>query len=303
MDIHQIKYLITIVNNDFNLTKSARILGVSQPALSKLINELETSEQIQIFTHGKGRITGLTALGDDLIAHGRQVSADFDQMIQSMRDKSNLKRGTVKIGIPPVVISTIFNQAIPDFINENPDINLQIVEKGGFELQKLLLREEIDLAIIPSPVTNPNIENSVIYRNSVSVWFNKNHRFHNIQHPISLDEISKEHVLTLNNNFMLAHELQDSFHERGIDEHFYFQTSAWDLILNMCLEMPNTVGIVASLVGNNYSHEIEHRELDPFCPWIINISNLNNSYSSNLVKYTRQWFIDYFTQYNQSEVS
>ena len=104
MDIHQIKYLITIVNNDFNLTRSAKILGVSQPALSKLINEVEKSEQIQIFTHGKGRITGLTPLGDDLIANGRQVSADFDKMIQSMRDSSNLKRGTVKIGIPSSIL-------------------------------------------------------------------------------------------------------------------------------------------------------------------------------------------------------
>lgn len=303
MDIHQIKYLITIVNNDFNLTRSAKILGVSQPALSKSIAEIEKTEQIQIFTHGKGRITGLTPLGDDLINNGRQVSADFDKMMQSMRNNSNLKQGTVKIGIPPVVLSTIFNGAIPDFLQANPDIDLEIVEKGGFELQNLLLHQELDLAIIPSPVTEPSIKNHVIYQNSVSVWFNKKHRFHNMNHPIPLDEISKEHVLTLNNNFMLAHELMDIFHQRGINEHFYFQSSAWDLILNMCLRMSNTVGIIASPVERNYAGEIEHRELDPFCPWTINISNLNNIYSSNLVKYTKNWFIDYFEQYNKLQVS
>ncbi|WP_424842405.1 LysR family transcriptional regulator, partial [Staphylococcus epidermidis] len=49
MDIHQIQYLITIVDNGYNLPQSARALNVSQPALSKLISELEATENIQIF--------------------------------------------------------------------------------------------------------------------------------------------------------------------------------------------------------------------------------------------------------------
>lgn len=303
MDIHQIKYLITIVNNGFNLTKSAKALGVSQPALSKLINELETSEKVQIFTRGKGRITGLTPLGDDLIIHGRQVSADFDEMINSLRDQSNLNRGTVRIGIPPIISATIFDHALPDFIDENPDINLQIVEQGGYELQRLLLHEEIDLAVIPSPITNPAIHNHVIYKNSVAVWFNKDHRFNKSTQPITLSEISKEHILTLSNNFMIAHELHDAFINLGINKEFYFQSSAWDLILNMCQDMKNTVGIVASPVAENYSGNIVHRNLDPVRPWIINICNLQNTYSSNLVKYTNKWFSDYFDHVQAKGVS
>ncbi|WP_125710018.1 LysR family transcriptional regulator [Companilactobacillus zhongbaensis] len=300
MDIHQIKYLITIVNNDFNLTRSAKILGVSQPALSKLINEVEKSEQIQIFTHGKGRITGLTPLGDDLIANGRQVSADFDKMMQSMRDSSNLKRGTAKIGIPSIIISTVFTEAIPKFIRVNPDINLQIVERGGYELKKLLISQEIDLAIIPSPVIDPSVETVEIFRDSVSVWFNKEHRFSQLHSPIPLDEISKENIVTFNNEFILAHELQSIFQQHHINKDFYFQTSAWDLILNMCKEMTNAVGIVPTPIMQNYSGQIDHEDLDPVYPWTINICNLNNTYSSNIVKYTKNWFVDFFKNHETS---
>lgn len=294
MDIHQIKYLITIVNNNFNLTQSAKILGVSQPALSKLINEVEKSEQIQIFTHGKGRITGLTPLGDDLIANGRQVSADFDKMIQSMRDSSNLKRGTVKIGIPSIIISTVFTEAIPKFIQVNPDINLQIVERGGFELKKLLISQEIDLAIIPSPIPDSSIDSHKIYQDTISVWFNENHRFNQIDTPITLEDISQENIITFNNDFVLAHELHNLLQKHHIQKDFYFQTSAWDLILNMCKESNHAVGIVPSPILNNYSGKIGHQNLHPTYPWTINICNLNNTYSSNIVKYTKNWFVDYF---------
>lgn len=43
LDINQIKYLLAVVDNNFNLTKSAEILHVSQPAISKSIKDIEFS--------------------------------------------------------------------------------------------------------------------------------------------------------------------------------------------------------------------------------------------------------------------
>ncbi|MFD1471375.1 LysR family transcriptional regulator [Companilactobacillus mishanensis] len=301
MDIHQIQYLITIVDNGFNLTKSARILHVSQPALSKLISEIEDTEGIQIFIRGKGRITGLTPLGEDLIRHGRQVSSDYDDMMKSMRDKATLKRGTVKVGIAPVIISTVFNRAIPKFIQENPDIDLQIVEKGAYELQKMLILQEIDLAVLVSPATFPSIQEHVIYKDSVAVWFNQNHRFHERKGPIPIDEIGKERIVTLDDSFMVTYQVKKKFSQRGITPDFFFQTSSWDLILNMCQEMENTVGIVAAPIGENYSGDIEHRDFEPYFPWDISLCNLGDVYPNNLVRYTQKWIANYFKKLNSNE--
>lgn len=294
MDIHQIQYLITIVDNGFNLTKSARILNVSQPALSKFISELEDTESIQVFIRNKGRITGLTPVGEDLIKHGRQVAEQFDQMMTSMRDHATLKRGTVKIGIAPVIISTVFNRAIPKFIQENPDIDLQIVEKGAYELQKMLLLREIDLAVLVSPATFPSIKEDIIYKDSVAVWFNKSHRFHGMTGPIPLSEIGKERIVTLDDSFMVTFQTKNRFAQRNIRPDFFLQTSSWDLVLNMCQEM-NVVGIIAAPIGNNYSGtNIEHRDFAPFFPWDISLCSLGDVYHTNLVKYTQKWISNFF---------
>ncbi|CAJ1189268.1 putative HTH-type transcriptional regulator [Companilactobacillus crustorum] len=297
MDIHQIQYLITIVDNDFNLTKSARVLNVSQPALSKLISELENVEQIQIFTRGKGRITGLTPTGEDLIKHGRTISQDYNDLLKSIHERSDLKRGTVKIGIAPVIISTVFNRAIPKFIQENPQIDLQIVEKGAYELQKKLILQEIDLAVLVSPATYPSIQEKIIYNDSVAVWFNKNHRFNKIKGPIPFEEVAKEKIVTLDDSFMVTFQTNQKFSQKDLSPNYFFKTSSWDLILNICQEMDDTVGIIASPIGENYAGtNIEHRDFDPKFPWSISLCNLKDVYQNAAIKYTQNWFIDYFKE-------
>ncbi|VDG33126.1 LysR family transcriptional regulator [Lactobacillus sp.] [Lactiplantibacillus mudanjiangensis] len=299
MDIHQIQYLITIVDNGYNLTQSARALNVSQPALSKLISELEATENIQIFIHHKGRITGLTPIGKDLIRHGRQVSADYENMLQSIRDHADIKRGKVKIGIAPVIISTIFNRAIPEFILNNPNIELKIIEKGAYELQKMLLLHEIDLAVIVSPTTFPSIKEQIIYRDSVAVWFNPQHRFHEFDGAIPITEIGKERIVTLDDSFMVTYQVKQLFREHDLHPNFFLQTGSWDLILNMCEEM-DTVGIIAAPIGGNYAGtQIEHRDFEPNFPWNISICRFNDNSQNNLVRYTEKWFTDYFQTVQQ----
>jgi DNA-binding transcriptional LysR family regulator len=298
MDIHQIEYLITIADNDFNLTKSAHVLHVSQPALSKFVTELEQIEQLHVFSRHKGRLTGLTRLGKDLVRNGQKVLDDYNEMMSSVHNFDDPQKGTVKVGIAPVIISTLFNRAIPKFIQSNPGINLKIIEKGAYELQKLLILQEIDLAVLVSPATFPSINEEVIYKNYVDVWFNKNHRFHSIPGPIPIEEVGREKIVTLDDSFMVTFQTKNLFKKNNIKPDIFFQTGSWDLLLNMCQEM-NVVGIIAAPIGSNYSGtNIEHRYFKSPFPWNITICTLGNDYHNNAVNYTQRWFSDYFKSTN-----
>lgn len=47
MDIRHLRYFVSIVDNDFNLSRASQNLYVSQPALSMMITEFENRENIQ----------------------------------------------------------------------------------------------------------------------------------------------------------------------------------------------------------------------------------------------------------------
>lgn len=294
IEFTQLHYLIAIVDNDYNLTRSAKMLHVTQPALSKSISELEFRQDVKIFNRKKGRIIGLTTIGNKLMKDARKVYGDYIGMMDRLQTSASDDQGTVRIGIAPVIISTVFSDAIVQFIQENPGIHLELVEKGAYELQEMLVLGKIDLAVIVSPSTFNTINEKIIYRNSVSVWFNKQHRFHKKSGSISIQEISKEKIVTLSNGFMVTYQLKQQFNRAGLYPNFFFQTGAWDLLLNMC-QNNDLIGILATPIENNYDlRDMEHREIDPFFPWNISICDVSDSQKSPVVKKTEKWFISYF---------
>lgn len=294
IEINQLYYLITIVDNDFNLTRSAKTLHVSQPALSKSISEMEFQQAVKIFNRKKGRIVGLTRTGVKLIKHARKVYSDYENMMLEIQNIALKKNGTIKIGIAPVIISTVFCDALVKFIRDNPGINLKIIETGAYELQEMLALGKLDMAVLVSPVTSKSIVEHVIYKSSVDVWFGKKHRFNKIDGPIPLEELGKEEIVTLDNSFMVTYQLKEMLSKNNIQADFFLQTSSWDLILNMC-EKTNLIGILAAPIAKNYAEKnVVHKNFEPFFPWKISLCTLKDIKYNSVMNYTKNWFLDFF---------
>lgn len=292
------------MDNDFNLTKSAEILHVSQPAISKSIKDIEFKKGIQVFKHKKGRIIGLTRYGMMLVSESKKVYQQYVEMMEKLNKLSNEKNGTVKIGIAPVINSIVFNDALISFINTNPGIELKLIERGAYHLQKMLVLGDIDLAVIVSPATIEGIYENLIYESSVRVWFNANHRFNNAKNMvIPFTEVEKEKIVTLTDSFMVTFQLNKRLRGDRIKPNYFLQTVSWDLVLNLVQRDSNLVGILAAPIGRNYSDkEIKSKEMDPRFPWKISLCSTITSLESPTVDYTKNWFLNYFAKYKKLSV-
>ena len=303
LEINQIKYLLTVVNNNFNLTNSAEILHVSQPAISKAIKDIEFKQGTNIFNRKKGRIIGLTRYGIALIEASRKVYQQYSEMISQLNALADGRHGTVNLGIAPVVISTVFNDALIDFIVENPGIQLKLVEEGAYELQKMLVLGDIDLAVIVSPATIEGIYEDLIYENTVKVWFNENHHFAKIKGPIPFKDIEKEEIVTLTDDFMVTFQLNKIFKGERKQPKYFLQTRSWDLILNMVQRNSKLIGILAAPIGINYSDgRIKNAEIQPTFPWKISLCHTMESVEDPTVEFTKDYFLKYFSKYNKISI-
>lgn len=63
LGIQKLIYLQALVENNFNITAASQKLFISQPAMSKMILNLEREEDMTIFVRRKGRIVGFTNIG------------------------------------------------------------------------------------------------------------------------------------------------------------------------------------------------------------------------------------------------
>lgn len=291
IDIKHLEYFIAIVENNYNLSKAAETLFVSQPALTKYIKEFENEESTKLFIRYKNRLVDLTPAGRRFLENARIVTNSYQQLMSDLRSKSDRMRGTVKLGIPPVVISVLFRTSIPKFILENPDINLEIIEAGASELERMLLLQEIDIAILLEPISHPNINSKRILSNQVVAIFNTQHPLAKEVGPVAYKELEKEKLVILNDSFMLHHQTIGNFKLANAIPDIFLQSGQWDLLVSIC-EKLNTVIILPAPILDRYPKStIMTRPLEPSFGWFVSVSTLNNVYKNELTAYTEDFFV------------
>jgi DNA-binding transcriptional LysR family regulator len=148
MDIKQLKNFVEIVESNFNISETSKKIHISQPALSKMILSFEREENIELFERSNGRLQSLTPAGENFYYNAIELLKQYEEMMEGLRDASSKMKGKIKIGIPPLVNTVFFNEIIPKLIMENPNIQFDIIETGAFKLQKSLILQEIDIAVL-----------------------------------------------------------------------------------------------------------------------------------------------------------
>lgn len=298
LDIRHMKYFLAIVENDFNLTKTAEVLMISQPALSRLINDLESKESVLLFKRKKGRITGLTEAGKDFLEDITNVVMNYNHAVSRLRNRSKGMAGTIKIGIAPVILSVLFAEVIPQFIFDNPNVHLELVEEVAYDLQTQLARKEIDLAFLMAPATFSNITEKVIFSDTVSVFYNPEQPFAKSIKPVSMYDLSKEKLAILDESFMLHHQIMNRFDQQNLSPNVIFQTKSWDLLMNMCrLEqvltiLPRPIASIYHIPG------IMHKSIYPKFPWKVSLCKMAAFEQDRLVQHTEEYFENYFAAHS-----
>ncbi len=148
MNILQLKYIVAVVENDFNITQASKELFISQPALSKCITQIEKDVNLMIFERHKGRLSGLTPDGQLIFEHAKKIITDFDDMMRLIEQRSKVEEGEVVIGIPPLVITALFADFLNFVMEKNPRVRIKVLEYGGHILDEMMGNEKLDFSVL-----------------------------------------------------------------------------------------------------------------------------------------------------------
>lgn len=83
LETNQLSQLITVADTK-TLSKAAEILHISQPALTRSIQKLESELNVTLFDRQKNKIA-LNKTGELAVSHARRILADVEQMTQSIQ--------------------------------------------------------------------------------------------------------------------------------------------------------------------------------------------------------------------------
>lgn len=107
------------------ITRAARRLRISQPALSKSVHRLEQILGVALFVRHAGGAE-LTEAGQRFLDHARSIGLEYEHAIQEINNLITKQEGAIRLGVGPVWASTIIPLAIPRFHKRFPRHQLQI---------------------------------------------------------------------------------------------------------------------------------------------------------------------------------
>lgn len=146
-ELYKVFYYVAKYNN---ISKAAKALYISQPAVSKSIKKLESQTGCSLFTRSSKGVT-LTTEGEILFNYVETAFislANGEKIIEKLNKKQD---GIVKIGISNTLCKYYFLPHLQDFHRQYPHIKIQIVNRPSPETYQLLDEGEIDFGIISIP--------------------------------------------------------------------------------------------------------------------------------------------------------
>ena len=157
-----------------SLTAAGRAEGLSQPAVSKSLAEMEAMLCTRLVQR-QGRRIGITAEGEAFRRHAREAVASLDAAAVALRPDHDA--GRLSVGLLPTVSTRFFPNVVGDFLNDPARPTLSIETGAHPVLLRKLRDRQIDLMIgrMPQPAEMPGLEFEFLYEEPIIAAIRADH--------------------------------------------------------------------------------------------------------------------------------
>lgn len=175
-----------------SFTQAAKILSLTQPAVSQHIKQLEKELGIRIFNRSEGQLH-LTTEGELVLGYAKRVRMLYQNLQQSLSDyKSQAKR--LSVGITHTAESNLIAEVLAQYCSEHPGVRLTILTDAISNLYNKLKTYEIDIAVVEGKVYDASL-NSILIDTDCLVLAVANESPLARKSSVTLDELKKENLI------------------------------------------------------------------------------------------------------------
>lgn len=226
MDFREMECFITIVREG-NLSKASDKLFLTVPALSRMINKIESRLDTKLFNKEiyPWRLTYIGELYLEKSINILEMENLFHKTINSIK---NNNKGKIKLALlefeETYFLPKILNLVNKKIIEQNINIKLEIVNKDSSNIEKSILNREVDFGIIVSKQQNKNIQFEYLKQYEILVGVNLSHPIaKDYKHPkdnfnfpyINLELLKDTYFLLISEKFLLRQQIRKLCNNAG----------------------------------------------------------------------------------------
>ena len=206
MELRQLEYF-QMVSRLKNITRAAHRLRVSQPNITVAIKKLESELGVQLLDRSQKQLS-LTPEGMVFLKRIETALRNIKDAVLEVNDYKQLQRGTIKIGIPPMMGAYLFPKVFSGFRQLHPNLEVLLYEEGSLAIREKLERDELDFGIIIIPEFAQSLNTLTMSQSQLMVCVAKNGELAK-KTSISVEDIAESDLIMMKEGAYLREIVQD----------------------------------------------------------------------------------------------
>nr|WP_315182647.1 LysR substrate-binding domain-containing protein [uncultured Flavobacterium sp.] len=185
----RLKVFYTVANR-LSFTKAATELFITQPAVSKHIQELEEQYKIKLFDRNGSKIS-LTTGGEILLKHTQNVYEIYREIDFDMSTLINERQGLLRLGASTTISQYIIPPILARFHQKLQDVKVNLLNGNTEQIEKALLNKEIEIGIVEGQSKNQSIRYTEFLKDELVLVCNSKNTL------VNQSEVSQEDLKTM----------------------------------------------------------------------------------------------------------
>ncbi len=173
MNLNQLR-VFKAISDAMSITGAARLLRISQPAVSKQLAELEQALGTPLVDR-LSRGIQLTAAGNLLASHARRIFQAEHEAEGALAELLGLEGGSLSVGASTTIGSYLVPRVLGDFHTRHPKVNVQLVIGNTQAITEALLDRQIDVGLTEGLIPGESLDQDVLTHDDMVLITNVSH--------------------------------------------------------------------------------------------------------------------------------
>lgn len=213
MNIRQFEILRAVVDAG-SASRAAQALGLSQPAVSRNMQQLEAELGLRLFDRSRGRLSP-TPEAMRLHAEIEKAFIGIEQAVNSARDISNLVAGRLRLAAVPSLSQGLLREVIGLFLKQSPSLNVSFEVRSNRSVIDLISSRSCDMGLGTLPVSHPGVVAETVCRPPACCVVPERHALAS-EPCIEAEMLHGVDFITMSRRHNSRHRLDEIFQAAGV---------------------------------------------------------------------------------------
>jgi len=201
-DLTDLRLFLAVADTG-SITHGAADMGLSLPAASERLRDMEAAGQVMLLERGR-RGVSLTEAGEALVHHARTVMRQMADMHSELGLHAKAMRTAIRVAANTAAITEYLPAKLATWMTENPRIDVELKERQSADIARAVVRGFVEIGILSDAAGTTELERIPFAQDQLVVIVAKHHRLAGSRR-VSFPDILHEQFIGLSAGALQEH--------------------------------------------------------------------------------------------------